>query len=164
MTPQERAQQTEVIPAVPQAAPLVDPFPPNPGRVGESGYPMFGRRSARGRSGTVVGFVLQLVAYAVVAIVAFVGGQVTTTSGVVPPPPVTRPAAEVQTEAQMARVWPAMAHPDQATVCRSWAAGEWREYITDRWVQHLHSPAGGGIDVDRATVAEFIGRVCARGG
>lgn len=161
MTPQERDYRTEVIPPVPPAVP--DPFPPSALLYGrpETGRFRQPRRPVRDRSGTTVRFLLQLLAVAVLLAGAFVAGQVTAQTGVVPPPPVPRAAASVITDAQMARVWPAMAYPDQATVCESWQAGAWREYITDRWVSHLHSPAGGGIDVDRATVADFIGRACA---
>lgn len=154
MTPQQREQPTELLPAVAPAIP--DPFPPV--------WPEAGRRTIRDRSGAAAGFVVRVAALVTLLGIAFVSGQLTARTGVVPPPPLTRVAAEVTTEAQMARVWPVMAAPDQATVCASWADGTWREYITDRWVTHLHSPAGGGIDVDRATVAAFIGRVCARGG
>lgn len=154
MTPQQREQQTELLPTVPPAIP--DPFPPS--------WPTTGRRAVRDRSGAAVGLVVRVAALATLLGIVFVAGQLTARTGAVPPPPLTRVAAEVTTEAQMARVWPAMAAPDQATVCRSWVDGTWREYVTDRWVTHLQSPAGGGIDVDRATVAGFIGRVCARGG
>lgn len=159
MTPLERDFRTEVIPTVPQDAPLVDPFPPDVIPAGRRA-----ERAPRDASGVTVGWLVRVLSVAVIATVAFVAGQFSVRAGVVPPPPAPKAAATVITDAQMARVWPKMAHPDQATVCQSWADGTWREYITDRWVQHLHSPAGGGIDVDRAAVAEFIGRVCARGG
>jgi hypothetical protein len=157
VTPQERWADTQLIPPVPPAIP--DPFPPMP----PLRRPPAGRRADhRDRSGTLVGTMVKVTAVTVLLVLAFIAGQITVRTGALPPPPAPHAASEVVTHAAMARLWPVTTPADQGGVCDPWSRGAWREYITDRWAGHLASPAGGRIDVDRATVARFLDRACAR--
>lgn len=153
MTPQQRAEDTQLIQLPPA---VIDPFPPPRQPTGR-------RRVHRDGSGGGPRSIVALAAVVMLVVGAFLAGQLSVRRGIVPPPPMPAAAAEVITAAQMARIWPHVTPADVRAQCEPWRKGEWREYVTDRWVTHLHSRVGGGIDVDRATVARFLDRACARG-
>lgn len=153
MTPVERDWPTELLPAVPDAVP--DPFPPD--RSWEPHH-------ARDWSGAAVQLLVSLLALVVVAGCAYFAGQWSVRAGYATPPDLVRVPAEVQTQAQLTRLWPVVDPGQKATMCGAWRRGDWSQYVVDQWSQHLASPAGGQIDVDRATVARFLGSACSQVG
>ncbi len=158
-----RLDDTGQLPAV--APPVLDvghwEITPEPGDVVIARGPV--RRRRGDESGDSARAWVLLFALLAIAGIAFVAGQVTARTGAVPPPPVPQAAAEVVTAAQMARLWPLVEPDARDTFCGPWARdASWRQAAVDHWAQHLASPRGGQIDVDRSTVGEFLDTACAR--
>src|SRR5688500_956173 len=102
------------------------------------------------------------VATIAVIVGAFLSGQLSVRSGAMEPPGLPRSAESVMTASVMAKLWPMQTQGQVDEQCEAWQRGPWRQYVTDTWVAHLAGPTGGKINVDRATVEEFIGRMCRR--